>query len=101
MVLDLGRPAVHTLKAFRFNVHTILVTCLLKASHQVILSDYYYTILVIPVFCRLDRKIAILTNPILCFPFLPVHVGAVVLQHVHVHEVLAAMLAFILEPLNF
>ena len=29
------------------------------------------------------------------------HVGVVVLQHVHVHEVLTAVLALVLEPLNF
>ena len=29
------------------------------------------------------------------------HIGVVVLQHVHVHEVLTAVLALVLKPLNF
>ena len=68
---------------------------------QYISITYFIYDSCLPVFCRLDRKIAILTNPILGFPLLPVHVGVVVLQHVHVHEVLAAVLALVLEPLNF
>ena len=68
---------------------------------QYISITYFIYDSCLPVFCRLDRKIAILTNPILGFPLLPVHVGVVVLQHVHVHEVLAAVLALVLKPLNF
>ena len=79
----------------------ILRWFLIFVDLQYIIITYLIYDSCLPVFCRLDCEVAILTNPILCFPFLPVHVGAVVLQHVHVHEVLAAVLALVLEPLNF